>query len=222
MSFVRPNAYTTGTAINGAAVRANHEALRDFLNRKVRAADVAAESVDWTNVLAGEYASVTKDHRFTTGWHYAVAYAATDGQQTTLGSSMKFAPDNGTAFPVVGKRVRATVENALCLVTAYLQVLPQKDTGVAGALGAADLAYLYIDGVQVAASEADFFAGTEAQTDTSDAGSPSALASRLRVATFHTLVTLDIGMHDIELRISPWHSTSVVRARSLNVEMFEV
>jgi hypothetical protein len=157
-----------------------------------------------------------------TGWHYSQFYDSDESHQTACGSSMKtMAITSPIYIPIVGKRVRATVSDAVALVTAYLQVVPTFDGFVADAAGAADLAYLYVDGVQVAASESHFFAGNESSIIGSDAG--GSLQSRLRVATIHTLVDgLDEGMHDIEVRMDPWHTFTAIRARSLNIEMFEV
>lgn len=223
MPYTRPNAYTTATAINAEEVRENHETLRSFVNRGIRQADIDGAIIDWTHVLAGEYASVTKDHRFSTGWHYSQFYDSEESHQSAVGSSMKtMAITSPLYIPIIGKRVRATVSDAVALVTAYLQVVPNFDGYVEDAAGSADLAYLYVDGVQVAVSESPFFAGNEnGSIIGSDAG--GSMSSRLRVATIHTLVDgLSEGMHDIEVRIDPWHTFSAIRARSLSVEVFEV
>jgi hypothetical protein len=67
MSYTPPNVFTPATPVAAAPLQANFDALRRYINRDIISADIADQSVDTTDLVRGEYASVIRDHQFTTG-----------------------------------------------------------------------------------------------------------------------------------------------------------
>lgn len=67
MSYITPNVFVTGTPVAASGLQGNFDALRRYINRGIISADIADQSVDTTDIVRGEYASVVRDHQFTTG-----------------------------------------------------------------------------------------------------------------------------------------------------------
>lgn len=221
-TFVRDNTPIVGDPISGENVRRNHEGLRKWLNTGIRQSDLASGIVDWTHILAGEYASVTPDHRFTSGNHYSAFVDAEPAHQGAIGMSMK-PTAQGTStgvlyVPLIGKRIRVNVDDGMILISAYLQVASQLNFVNAGTQGLSDLAYLFIDGL-LQAGKYIYFHAQDTTTPAIDGGG----TSWPRVGTlYHLKGGLAKGLHDVEIRINPNHDLSLVYARSLSVECLEL
>lgn len=218
MPFTRPHAYVDATAIAAADVRDNHESLRRWLNQGLEAADLDDGAVDWTAILAGEYLSVTRDHRFTTGNHYAASVDGDPAHQSAWGLSLKsVGADVALWHPIQGRRIYVARANSLAIVSGYLAVIPDNDLTVDS--GISDNAHLFLDGVQVDGTQCRFFAAETGTTSDADGDE----SSRWRVAAVHVLLTgLDQGWHAVEWRVDPSHDLSLVYSRSLQIEIFEV
>lgn len=216
-SFVRNNTPVAGDAVSGANIRANHEGLRRWLNTGIRQADIASGSVGHPAIQAGEYASVTPDHRFATGNHYCRFVDAEPAHQSAVGQSMKPTDLSATLYvPVIGKRIRSKVSNGMALISAYLQILSTINLVNTATVGASDDVYLYVDGVQVPATISYFFAPDSAIVTGTD-------TSRYRVATiYHLAAGLSKGWHSVEIRVNPKHDLSLITARTLNIECLEL
>lgn len=218
MPFTRDNTYSDAAAVNAADVRANHEGARGFVNRGIDPADIAEGAVNWSHIQPGEYAYVSVDHRFVTGNVSGQFVDSAPEHLTTYGVSMKTEPDSDLWVVCLGKRVYVGVDNSFAVIRYYLHLHPREGGIVASESGEASKAMLFIDGAQVADTEAHFYARDSA---TSNAGT-GILESRWRYASVHYIAAgLDKGWHDIEVRVNPRHSIVPAHGRILTVEVFE-
>lgn len=67
MPYVKPNALTPGTNAVAADLDENYEDARRYINRDIVKADLAEDSVDFPEIVRGEYSQVTGLHQFTFG-----------------------------------------------------------------------------------------------------------------------------------------------------------
>lgn len=74
MPYVKPNTFVGGNKISADELRANNEALRKYINKDIVPADIAPDSVDYTDIVRGEYAGVVNSHQFTTSDLHARNY----------------------------------------------------------------------------------------------------------------------------------------------------
>lgn len=220
MPFTPPNTYTDATPISADDVRENHEALRRYLNRDIVANDIDDGSIDWTRILAGEFASVTADYRLTTGNHYSRFEDADPAHQSAIGLSMKTAGlDVVLLHPILGATIRVEKDDSMAIVRCFLRILPELND-LTAETGISDNAYLVLDGELVDFTLMRFFA-PEGVLAFSDAGGNE--LSRIRECPCHTLLPgLSAGTHTIEIRVDPRHDLSLILSRGLYVEVLEV
>lgn len=67
MPYTKANALTAGTNAEAEKLDENYEDARRYINRDIVKADLAADSVDFPEIVRGEYSDVTGLHQFTFG-----------------------------------------------------------------------------------------------------------------------------------------------------------
>ena len=72
MAYVKANALTVGNNAEAEKLAENYEDARRYINRDIAAADLAADSVDFPEIVRGEYSDITGLHQFTFGHSWGV------------------------------------------------------------------------------------------------------------------------------------------------------
>lgn len=220
MPYTRTNAYVAGDPVEADDIRQNHEQLRAYLNRRIIDDDIASDSVDWTQILSGEFLPITGDCRFTTGNLYSEFIDSEPSHLTLISSTMKLGPHGSALYhPLIGRRVYVVSNDSPVLVSVWLCCNTQLNL-YSPATGVSDNARIYVDGEFQEGTQIRFFAPDTSATS-SDAGGNA--TSRIRTGSASILVNgLAPGWHDIVLAIDPQHDLGAIFSRSMQVEVFEV
>ena len=68
MACTKAHALTAGTNAEAEKLAENYEDARRYINRDIVAADLAVDSVDFPEIVRGEYSDITGLHQFTFGF----------------------------------------------------------------------------------------------------------------------------------------------------------
>jgi len=72
MAYTKANALTAGTNAEAEKLAENYEDARRYINRDIVAADLAVDSVDFPEIVRGEYSDITGLHQFTFGFGWGL------------------------------------------------------------------------------------------------------------------------------------------------------
>lgn len=72
MAYTKAHALTAGTNAEAEKLAENYEDARRYINRDIVAADLAVDSVDFPEIVRGEYSDITGLHQFTFGFGWGL------------------------------------------------------------------------------------------------------------------------------------------------------
>lgn len=232
MPYVPPNTFTAGTTISADDLRANNEALRKYLNKDIVPADIAADSVDYTDIVRGEYAGVVNSHQFTTSDLYARNYDGDNYQQIAYntGWTKQGYPDQVSLYTAIEGTGGAfyLFDNARVFYNGYVDIHTPENNSMLYSTGTTVGAHddsavpikLRLDGSVTDITEGATF---EEYASGAVSGANDATDNRRWYSVNRALKNgsvLTAGWHRVDLVIDSLHDRYEARDRGYNLEIF--
>jgi len=230
MPYTIPVPYVANTPISSGDIRSNNVALRKYINKNIIASDIAAGSVDTTEIVAGEPNFITGDYQFTTGNQYNqvtdgedINYSYFTGQIKTIDASTY---DMWWTVAETGKEVELE-EPARILIHAGIEISSDKnyamdydDDGSVDNDGLGTEILLNIDGTLYQVTSGFSFEETSGIVGPSQTS--VAKCKRRWYPVSYLTTTLSAGMHKIYFQVNPVVDKGSVRARNVTFEVFYI
>lgn len=238
MPFTKPYNYVDGTVLEAGNQFLNEEGAKEFVNQEISVADYIAKEFDFDELEAGEFQPVTNNHKFCSGYIAGKNVDINVNNKAWFTSNVKANTEAGTSVSWVdlwsaGEQVSIVEGSAKVLITfeADFEGLTNNTTAGGGTIvnglwdnelllrhtdySANPTTTTFITGTRMWG-----FEGTGATPfGTVDPGESGFSASRRQVMLQY-FMTLDRGIHDLQICVNPKIQAGCLGPRNLTVEVF--
>lgn len=237
MPFTKPYNYVDGTVLSNTNQLLNEEGAKEFINQEISSADYSIGTLDYDEIEAGEFIPVTNNHKFTTSYIAGKNIDVSTNNRCYFTSNIKANNEQGTSISWcdlwgAGEQVQIVEGSAKVIITFEGAFIGQDNDTAAGGgavtnglwdnkivlrhtdYTASPSTTTFIDGTRMWGFEG---LGTSAGAVDPNAGGRGA---DRRQVMLQFVMTLNRGMHDLQLCINPKIQYGWISARNFLVEVF--
>lgn len=238
MPFTKPYNYVDGTVLSNTNQLLNEEGAKEFINQEISSADYALAKFDYDEIEAGEFQPVTNNHKFCTSYIAGKNIGVSSvNNRCYFTSNVKANNEAGTSISWcdiwgAGEQVQIVEGNAKVIITfegAFFGEPNDTSTGggvISNGLWDNKIVLRHTDYTS-SPSVTTFIDGTrmwgfEGAGPSFGAVDPNAtgVGADRRQVMLQYLITLDRGLHDLQLCINPKIQYGFISARNFLVEVF--
>jgi hypothetical protein len=238
MPFIKPYNYVDGTILSNTDQFLNEEGSKEYINQEISSVDYALTNFDYDEIEPGEFQPITNNHKFCTS--YIAGKNIGIGSQNNLcyfTSNIKANNEQGTSISWfdlwgTGEQVNIVEGSAKVIITfegAFIGENNNISTGggvITNGLWDNKILLRHTDYTS-SPSVTTFIDGTrmwgfEGTGPSLGAVNPNAIGAGAdrRQIMLQYLITLDRGIHDLQLCINPKIQFGAISARNFLVEVF--
>lgn len=222
-----PTVFTTNTPITDTDINTNNRDLRKYINQAVAPQDLSDDSVDFPEIVRGEYFQVVQDHQFTSGDIYSIRATSEVRDRSYMTGQTKSTIDF-VAYqayePVAGSGKSFLCESdnqsALYHIAIYPHMPENQLSSTTTTTGEHILLKVFVDGTALDYSFAYSFQEISASPATPPSGTGKADSQARWYPMCVFISALSKGWHTVEVRIDTQSSHSYVNGRNAYIELF--
>ncbi len=237
MPYTKPYTYVDGTILTAPNQFSNEESAKEFINQEISSADYAVGKFDYDEIEAGEFQPVTNNHKFTTSYIAGKNIDVSVNNRCYFTSNVKANNEQGTSISWcdlwnAGEQVQIVEGTAKVIITFEGAFIGQdNDTAAGGGVITNEkwdnkIVLRHTDYTS-SPSTTTFIEGTrmwgfEGLGTSGGAVDPNAggRGADRRQVMLQYVITLDRGLHDLQLCINPKIQYGWLSARNFLVEVF--
>jgi hypothetical protein len=226
MPFVKTT-FTANTPITSTDLNTNNRDLRKYLNQEINPADLTDDSVDFPEIVRGEYFQVVPDHQFTSGDILSVKASAEIRDRSYMTGQTKCTVDFSgyTAYePVAGSGKQFLCESDNQAMFYQVDICPHMPedqlSSATYTTGEHVLLKVFVDGTALDYTFAYSFHEVSSAMTTPVSGTNKEKNQYRWYPMVIFASALSKGWHTVEIRMDVQSSHAIVKARNAYIELF--